>query len=163
MSCRRWRTLRPWRSQPILSIADVQWVLHHAKDSGSIRFELDRSGKRLEGSIAFTSGWRKGDFTWREWTWGLRHRLAGTEELEPLPEKGMALRVKALPPDWVWGRNTATGLQPGDVLVELDGRRDLLTEADFLAYLMQEKRPGQVVAVHVRRGGKVVRTHIKIP
>jgi len=44
--------------QPILSIADVQWVLWSSPDAGTIKAELDRGGRKVEASLALPAGWR---------------------------------------------------------------------------------------------------------
>lgn len=160
-------------SQPILSIADVQWVLHHAKDDVPIKIQIERSGERAEITLTLPRGWRqKVDFTWREWTWGIRHRLLGTERLEGVSNdekkrlaiQGTALRIQELPPDWVKDKNpSASQFCTGDVIVEVDGKNDLGTEADLLAYLMQKKPPGSIAELTVLREGKNRRIALKIP
>jgi membrane-associated protease RseP (regulator of RpoE activity) len=44
--------------QPILSIADVQWVLFSAPDSGPVAAELDRAGQKVAASVPLPPGWR---------------------------------------------------------------------------------------------------------
>jgi serine protease Do len=44
--------------QPILSWADVQWVLYTAVDSDPLKVEVDRSGQRIEASLILPAGWR---------------------------------------------------------------------------------------------------------
>lgn len=154
--------------QPIISMTDIQWVLHHAEDGETLRAEVDRRGERLGLRMKLTNGWRRrGDYTWRSIAWSLRHRLAGTGPLEPQPARPqeMALRVKALPPDWVKDRNrsAAAELRAGDVIVAVDGRKDLAREADFMAYLLQKKASGSVLVLTVLRGGKTVQASVKLP
>jgi membrane-associated protease RseP (regulator of RpoE activity) len=162
--------------QPILSVADVQWVLHHARDPVTLRAELERGGARASATLALEAGWRKkGDFTWRVVTWSLRHRLLGTEPLQPVsaderralgvPANALALRVKGFPPDWVKEQNRAARqkFRPGDVLVEVDGRRDLPTEAALLGYLVQKKPPGSSADFTVLREGRRERVTLTVP
>jgi serine protease Do len=154
--------------QPIISTADVQWVLHHAEDGETLRAEVDRHGERLALRMKLTEGWRRrGDYTWRSISWSLRHRLAGTGMLESQPARPgeMALRIKALPPDWVKDRNrsAAAELRAGDTIIAVDGRKDLAREADFMAYLLQKKAAGAVVILTVLRGGKTVQASVKLP
>lgn len=152
--------------QPILSPADVQWVLHHSEEGATIEAEVDRRGERVKANLKLGDGWRRrGDYAWRSIAWSLRHRLAGTGPLEVQRETGMALRIKQLPPDWVKDRNlsAAAELKDGDVIIAVDGRRDLVREADFLAYLLQKKAPGAVVALTIERLGKTVQVSIKLP
>jgi serine protease Do len=159
--------------QPILSIADVQWVLDHA-DKKELDVEIERKGERLAVKLALPGGWRRrGDFAWRSINWSLRHRLAGTGKLDERPERppgsgmkaAMELKVTRLPPDWVKDRNmsAAKALQAGDVIIGVDGRTDLMRECDFFAYLLQEKPPGSTVKLTIRRGANTIAATITLP
>jgi serine protease Do len=44
--------------QPILSWADVQWVLYLANDGDAIKVELDRGGMPAEATLTLPAGWR---------------------------------------------------------------------------------------------------------
>ncbi len=44
--------------QPVLSIADVQWVLHN-RDSGAVKAQVDRGGKTTELTLTLAAGWRR--------------------------------------------------------------------------------------------------------
>jgi membrane-associated protease RseP (regulator of RpoE activity) len=161
--------------QPILSIADVQWVLHNAKDGSTLKADVDRGGQKASASLALANGWRKkDDFTWRVITWSMRHRLLGTEPLIALTDDerkqagvangGLALRVKGLPPDWVKDKNPGgTKFKPGDVIIDVDGQKGLATEGDLLGYLMQKKAPGQGADLTVLRGGKPQKIQLTMP
>jgi serine protease Do len=162
--------------QPILSIADVQWVLQNAKEPGSVKAEVDRGGQKTDLTMTLAAGWRHAnDFSWRLVMWGMRHKLMGTEPLEVLPadertklgvaDGAMALRIKGFPPAFVKDKNpdAPAKLQKGDVIVEADGRKDFLNESAFLAYLMQKKTPGQSVELSVLRGGKSEKISLTIP
>src|SRR5581483_8235719 len=77
--------IRRLQGQPVLSVADVQWVLQNAKAPGTIEAEIERDGRPAKASIALAEGWRRGeDFTWRVQVWAMRHRLLGTQPLEAL-------------------------------------------------------------------------------
>ncbi|MGB3965279.1 MAG: PDZ domain-containing protein, partial [Planctomycetota bacterium] len=47
-------------------------------------------------------------------------------------------------------------LQPGDVIVGLDGRHVRMSEIDVMAHLFQQRRIGDVVPVVVLRNGERV-------
>lgn len=153
-------------AQPIISVADVQWVLQNAKDGASLKLEIDRGGQSVTMSLAPAAGWRQRyAFTWRLWTWSLRHRLVGTDALEAGSSNGtMALRVKGLAPDWAKDKSSSGAqFRKDDVIVEVDGRKDLMTEGAFLSYLLQKKAPGSVADLVVQRGGKRQKIALKIP
>jgi len=44
--------------QPILSWADLQWVLYLANDGDAIKVELDRGGTPAEATLTLPAGWR---------------------------------------------------------------------------------------------------------
>jgi S1-C subfamily serine protease len=44
--------------QPIVSWADVQWVLYTAADADPIPVELDRGDRTVSASLVLPSGWR---------------------------------------------------------------------------------------------------------
>jgi S1-C subfamily serine protease len=168
--------VRKMEGQPLISIADVQWVLHLAKEPGSVKAEVDRGGQKQELTLAIAAGWRHADdFTWRLISWSMRHKLLGTEPLEvvPLgerktlgiPDSGMAIRVQRFPPDWVKEKNPqgAQKLKQGDVIVDVDGNKKLTTEAELLAYLFQKKPPGQAATLTVMRGGKPQQVQLTVP
>ena len=150
--------------QPILSIADVQWVLHSAEAPGTVEAEVARGEATEKLKLALAPDWRRdGDWTWRVLVWSVRHRLLGTEPLLMadaaerkslgIPDGQMALRVKGLPPGWV-KEKAATPLRAGDVIVKADGRNDLVTESRLLAHLFQEVPPGGEATLTVLREGK---------
>jgi len=147
--------------QPLLSIADLQWVLHQAPEPSTLKAEVERGDKKLALSLKIEAGWRRSTaFSWRVMVWGLRHRLLG---LEPLEVVDNGLKVKKQPPDWVKNRNPDGALfKPGDVIVEVDGLRPLRREDDLLAHLMK-KAPGSTALVSVERGGKRETLKLRMP
>ena len=165
-----------FNGQPIISIADVQWVLHHSKETARIRAEVDRGGSKKSLTLKLPKGWRYAtDFTWREWTWSIRHRLLGTKPLTVLsdaerkklsiPAGGMAMRVEGFPPTWVKKANKSAAriFKSGDVIINVDGRTHLDTRAKLLSYLMQMKPSGSTAIFTVLRSGLKRRVGLKIP
>jgi serine protease Do len=152
--------------QPMLSIADVQWVLHQAPEPSVVKGEVERGGKKAAVSLELKAGWRR-SFSFADNLsvgWATRVRTAGMR-LESIPEidrekLGLAsdvpaLRIKDLSPDFARDRNTSpkkAGLLKGDVLLEIDGRPIPPTESEFLAHLLQKKKPGDTAKLTYRRG-----------
>ncbi len=163
--------------QPILSIADVQWVLHNAKDQATIKAEVSRGGQKATLDLAAPPGWRRSGKFGGILDWMIGNSIAGLwcDELAAaekqklgLGEKALALRVDQLSPDQGWntGRNASPqqiGLKPGDVLIELDGRRTALSKNEFFAYLAQRKKPGQKLDLVYLRGGKAAKAQLSLP
>jgi hypothetical protein len=153
--------------QPLLSLADVQWVLHNAADEASLKTQVRRDGKTLLLTLKLPQEWRRLDtISWRVSSWGLRRMATGGMVLEELPkeerkkaglpETGMALRVRHVGQFGAHAAGKRAGFQQGDVLVSFDGKTDLMRETDMLAYAVNAHKPGVKVAVLVRRGEKQI-------
>jgi hypothetical protein len=155
--------------QPLLSLADVQWVLQQTPAEGaSLKAEVQRGENKLELTLTLPKGWRqRDDISWRVSSWGMRRALTGGMLLEDLPaadrkkanlpETVMALRVKHLGGGngpHAAARNA--GFLQGDVLVSFAGRTDLLRETDVFAHANRNHKIGDKVAVTVLREGKKV-------
>jgi len=153
--------------QPLLSIADVQWVLHHTPGGGgAIRAEVVRGGKPIDVTWVLATGWRqRDDISWRASAWGLRRMTTGGMLLEALAagdrpagvaKDGMALRAKHVGQFGPHAAAKAAGFQVGDVIVSFDGKTDLARETDLFAHAATARKAGDKVPVKVVRGGKTV-------
>ena len=141
--------------EPVISIADIQYALHVSKEPSKLAFKVDRGGAAADLSLSLPKHWRqRGEFSWRRATWPLRHRALGFAA-EALPESdgaalGLsagtpALRVTDVTQPNVQGGNQdarLAGLQKGDVIVEVDGRKAPSNESRLIAYVFQNKPPG---------------------
>ncbi|MFO0852381.1 MAG: Trx7/PDZ domain-containing (seleno)protein [Gemmataceae bacterium] len=163
--------VRTLAGQPLVSIADVQWVLHRAAADGTVLLaEVVRDGRPVSLTWTLPAGWRqRDDISWRASTWELRRAAAGGMLLvEPpdgrpvgVPATGTALLVKHVGQYPPHDTAKAAGFRPGDVIVAFDGRTDLSRETDLLAYALRSRRPGDTVAVKLIRDGKPM--ELKLP
>jgi serine protease Do len=153
--------------QPLLSIADVQWVLHNIPATGAkLTADVTRDGKPVTLTLELENGWRQADdISWRSSSWGLRRMGAAGMKLDTIdgerpagvPKDGMALLVGHMGMfGGPHGAAKAAGVQLKDVIIEFDGRTDLLRETDLLAYSARTRKPGDKVTMKVVRAGKVV-------
>jgi hypothetical protein len=159
-------------SQPILSFADVQWVLHHVPgEGGAVKASVRRGQQNVTLQIKLTSGWRsQEDIAWRASSWPLRRMGLGGIFLKELTDEeraplGIAKDQMALIVNHVGGfaphdRAKKAGVEKGDILIEIDGRRDLRRETDVLAYTINQVEPGRVVPMRFRRGNNERRVEI---
>lgn len=137
--------------QPLISTADVQWVLDRAK-VGTLRTEVRRGARTEAMTLSLPTGWRRnGDFAWRDATWGVFR-----PDLNGVTAEG-GIRITYAGP----GIANA-GFQKDDLIVEVDGRR-FATLSGLLAYVAQEKKPGEKLAVTVLRGVKEMRLEMPVP
>ncbi len=156
--------IRTLGGQPLLSIADVQWVLHNTPaKGGKLAAEVTRGGKPTALTLALPDGWRQSDdLSWRSSSWGLRRMATGGLVLEGVdgdrpagvPKTGMALRVKFVGQYNAHAAAKNAGFQKDDVLIAFDGKTDLLRETDLFAHALRTTKPGDKVPVTVVRGGK---------
>lgn len=158
--------------QPLISTADVQWVLHRTPpEGGTIRAEVLRGGAKEVLTLTLVPGWRRrDDISWRSSSWTLRRMTTGGLVLEEVPQdertagvpaQGMALRVKHVGQYGPHAAARNAGFRAGDIIVSFDGKTDLLRETDLLAYAANHNPSGTQVDVVAIRGGK--RVSLKLP
>ena len=151
--------------QPLLSIADVQWVLHNAEDPATLTAEVRRKGETEQLTLKLPDGWRsRSDIAWRPTSWNLRRMAAGGLRLLPATaeqraELGIGGDSMALVVDHVgqYGEHAQAknaGFRKGDVLVKFDGRTDLQGETELFAHVLKNRMPGERVEIDIVRDGR---------
>jgi hypothetical protein len=152
--------------QPLLSIADVQWVLQQTDaGGGDVGAEIRRGDRRLDLTLTLEPGWRRrDDISWRATTWELRRIATGGMLLEAVPDAerseagppttGMALKVRHVGQYPPHDAAKKAGFRAGDVIVALGEHADLVRETDFIDTALREYRIGQMMPVALLRGGK---------
>jgi serine protease Do len=159
--------------QPLLSIADVQWVLHATPASGGAVSAAVRRGAGVETlTLALAPGWRRADdLSWRASTWLLRRMALGGMKLEALsggerakagvPKKALGLEVQHVGQYAPHDRAKRAGVRKGDVLLSVDGLTDLPRETDLLRYALNEVAPDAQLTLEILRGRE--RLEIRVP
>jgi serine protease Do len=157
--------IRKLAGQPLISIADVQWVLNGIPAEGAeLKADVTRGGKNEQVILSLKAGWRqRDDIAWRASTWGLRRKALGGMFLIPLaeeeraklklPEKSTALLVQHVGQYAPHDLANRAGVRKDDVLVGFDGRTDLLRETDVIAYALRSKQAGDRVTLSLLRDG----------
>ncbi len=159
--------------QPLLSMADVQWVLHNTPSTASdVSMRVRRADDVVDMTLSLPDGWRRNDdISWRVSSWTLCRIATGGMRLEPLSEEQreqtgvssrMALRVRSAGRYGAHGAARKAGFRIDDVIVAFDGKEDLLRESDVFAYVNNSLRPGKAVAVKIIRDGKPLELSLKI-
>jgi len=160
--------------QPLLSMADVQWVLNSVDNHGGVvSVDLRRAGQMMKLTLKLPDDWRSaGDIDWRASTWGLRRMATGGLVMEAataeernragIAEHEMALRVKHVGQYGPHAAAKNAGFRKDDLLISLDGQTNLLRESDVLRLGVQQKRPGDQVAAVVYRDGKRISLNLPI-
>jgi S1-C subfamily serine protease len=149
--------------QPLLSIADVQFVLHNAGHSANLPARVRRDGLEMSLTLKLAPGWRTAaDISWRATTWDLRRMATGGLLLEDMSDEqrrelrisgdALALHVKHVGQYGEHATAKNAGFQQGDVIVGLNGSASRLNETQFVARVLGDKQPGEKITLNVRRG-----------
>ena len=153
--------------QPLISPADVSWVLHRAPASGPLSAVVKRGAESVALTITLPAGWRENaDISKRAGTWPMRAMALGGIVLEEVSDEDraklgiaqdhMALRAKGV---GQYGKHAAAknaGFQKDDILTELDGSSARITESALIGKLLRTHKPGERVKTSVLRGEKRV-------
>ncbi|NNE00989.1 MAG: PDZ domain-containing protein [Pirellulaceae bacterium] len=153
-------------SQPLISMADVQWVLHHQAESGAtVPMTLRREGKIISSSLTLPNGWRRlDDPRWRVSSWGVCRMVTGGMRLKALTEDErrdlniegdqMALIATSVGRYGPHAAAKKAGFKKDDVVIGYDGQTNLMREAELFAYATAKFKPGDKVPVKLIRNGE---------
>jgi hypothetical protein len=152
--------------EPVLSLADVQWVLQHAQTPDDLAAEIDRSGERRTLTLHLADDWRRGeDVTWRASTRAMR--AFGWEDAAPDQRKRLGIadgrlcvRVKGVPKNGIGQR---AGLTADDYIVEVEKSTELMTENEFIVFCQQKRKQGEIVDLTVIHDGKRKAIELQAP
>lgn len=155
--------------QPLLSIADIQWVLNEAEPSGDMVMAkvlgTDDAVRTIEWRLP--KGWRENDdIAWRVSSWGYRRMVTGGMKLSALsaeertasniPEGKMALRVEHVGKYGQHAVAKRAGVQENDIVTGFAGQTNLMTPSQLLAWGVTHTTPNQKVDVQLLRDGKSI-------
>lgn len=145
--------------QAILSVADVQFVLHGLPDRAVLDAVVTRGSEQVEVRLAMEPGWRRTDISWRGSMYPMPPKPGlWVEELDEagrerrgLSGEGMALEIRG-----VFGEAVRrSGLREGDVIVGSGDRRQATSAPAFHADLrLRYFRPGATLRLRILRNGE---------
>jgi membrane-associated protease RseP (regulator of RpoE activity) len=160
-------TIVTMQGQPILSIADVQWVLQQTDGKGGrVPLRIRRASTEQEVTLVLSDGWRrKDDLSWRVTAWELCRIGLGGMRLKTVSERERAvggfMKVESLGQYGQHATAKKAGFEKGDILISYAGRSDLERESDLFAFVNTNLKPGDEVTVLVQRGEK--KLELKLP
>ncbi|MFG0263849.1 MAG: Trx7/PDZ domain-containing (seleno)protein [Rhodopirellula sp. JB055] len=157
--------LQSIHSQPLVSMADVQWALNQIPAEGAeVEIKTKRAGQTQTLTLSLPDGWRRWDDpSWRVSSWMMRRIAGGGMRLLPLDESErqklnlrspMALRVANVGKYGLHGTARKAGVRVDDILIEYDGQSDLIREADIFDHVNEQRRPGDRVTMKLLRDGR---------
>jgi hypothetical protein len=150
--------------QPLVSIADVSWVLNRAPVSGAtLEARVKRGSAEISLPIVLSNQWRtQTDISRRVGTWGMRGMATGGLVLEDvddteraarkIPADQMALLVKHVGQYNKHAAAKRAGFQQNDIIVEMDGLKSRMSESALIGRLLQTRTVGERVKAEVLRG-----------
>ncbi|WP_395738786.1 Trx7/PDZ domain-containing (seleno)protein [Prosthecobacter sp.] len=158
--------------QPLVSIADVSWILHRSPDSGSLPAKILRGGKETPVTLGLPAGWRlSSDIGKRVGTWPMRAMAFGGMKMDDIPDderatlgldkNQMALRIFHV---GEFGQHAAAkkeGFKKDDIIVQIGDDKQRLTESALIGDLLLHHLPGEKIPAIVLRGKE--RVELKLP
>lgn len=147
------------QGQPILSTADIQWVLHNAGDEDRLELWVGRENRAAKLELPLHAGWRHRLREWRFINTGLLRQTLGfacKQVAKPRARRlGLGEHALALAVDRLNRRRLGDlDIRAGDVIVAVDGKRGRTSMAEFTAWLFREKPPGSKLALTLLAGGE---------
>ncbi len=139
------------QGQPILSTADIQWVLHHADDKDTLKAQVERGTEQTTARLELPEGWRMGLSDWRFINYGLLYQILGLG-IKQMPEQQaeriglggkMALLTDRVTPEV----HIQTGLSNLVPIAAVDGKREPMTVGVLTAYVFREKQKGSKLKI----------------
>ena len=143
--------------QPVLSTADIQWVLQHTAAPGRVAATVRRGTERKNLIVELPAQWRQSnDISWRATTWDLRKMATGGLVLKEAaePRQGLGLVVDYVGQYDEHAAGKKAGFKKGDVFLSAGGENKAMTESQFLRYVLQSKMAGEKVPITVLRSGE---------
>lgn len=158
--------------QPLLSMADVQWVLHNLpSEANTVQLKVKRENAPLSVGLALPNEWRALDDTdWRVSSWLMCRMALGGMRLDSMNAEqrkeagiadGMALKVRSMGRYNAHATARRNGFKEGDIIRVYDGQTDFKRESDLFAYAGKNLKAGQRVSIKVLRQGS--EKELKLP
>ena len=135
--------------------------------------KVTRAGKGTPINIALARGWRShSDISRRVGTWPMRAMATGGLLLKDLSDderskRGLSQDQLALRAEHVgeYGEHAGAkkaGFKKEDVIIELDGTKERVTESQLIGRLLEKNSPGQKLKATVFRGDQKLELFIPL-
>ena len=159
--------IRTANGMRILTTADMQYVLDKIDSPGELNLEIVRKDKTIKKVIELTGNWRASDVSWRK---SIRMRsnfnpfTRNIFMLKPNEKDDLGIEREqiAFRLNDAIGDVQAAGLKKGDIIVALDGKRQLFYRNPQY-YPFIEHKSDDMMAVTVLREGKELTLSLRVP
>jgi len=161
------------RSQPILSLADMQWVLHHTSEAGALTLKVSRGGAAKDVILTLAEDWDQvSDIGWRVSTWDLRRMGLGGMRLVELSQGErkslgiiagkLGLRAKNVGQYGDHAVAKKAGMKIGDVITSFAGLDDAMSEGVLIKAVLGKRKRGEKILLTYLRDGKEKTAEIRL-
>ena len=152
--------------QPIISQADMQWVLHHTEPQSEVEVVVRRDGETTTKTLSVSGEWKRSNVVWRASFTSIRpHLWVRSPELsaEEKAELGLAEDALALKVSKIWANAARrAGLRVDDVIVDAGGHTASMGDGEFKIWLKLNYKDGDSLPTTVLRDGQRVSLVIPI-
>lgn len=163
--------LTTFNEQPLLSTADVSWVLHRAPASGSLPATIRRSSDTLDLRLTLPPAWRnKSDISRRAGTWPMRAMAFGGMKMDDLDDatrdqlgltrEQMALKVFNVGQYGPHAAAKKAGFLKDDIILEIGDLNTRITESAIIGHLLLSHLPGEKIPTVVLRGQQRIKLEL---
>lgn len=157
--------------QPVISIADIQWVLHGLPNlDTTVQLTVRRDGDPKVVTLGLKKGWKRSDISWRGSMWSLKPVpgfWAQDVDLTQVENLGLEKGDTAYKVRWIntgrpEGRSAKrAGLREGDFIVGMEERPLRITSTQFHAHVRLNYKVGDMLPLTLLRNGK--RLEFRLP
>jgi hypothetical protein len=151
--------------QPLISIADVSWVLNRAPTTGELPAIVRRAQSTEYLKLVLPADWRlKSDVSKRVGAWSIRRMATGGMVLEDLPDderarrgispQDMALLVKYVGEYGPHAAGKKAGFQKDDLIVQLGPDKARVSESELFGRLLNRYKAGDQVPASILRAAQ---------
>lgn len=159
--------LRRVNSQPIASIADVQYALNKAPRKGELTVAWNDGADEKSASLALAANWRRTDVSWR---WSLKSlspnpSIIGDDlDLDARKQLGLEPRQLAYRQmNFLTPAARHAGLRTNDIIVGIDDQAMTMTARQFETHIRLHYAVGEEISLNVLRGAERIKIRLKLP
>jgi len=160
--------VRAANGMPILTIADLQYVLNAIPAKGRLTLDLARGARDRQVVLDLDGDWKRWDVSWRKSIRQMSKRqsafVRGLALVAPGDRKKLGIAANAIGfrLNAVAGEAQNAGLQKDDIVVAFDGKREVIYQHAQL-YMYLEHKSGDTMKVTVLRAGKEETVDLLVP
>ena len=152
-----------FNDQPLVSIADVSWILHRAPTSGTLPAPIQRGGEKLDLRLTLPPAWRnKSDISRRVGSWPMRAMAFGGMKMDDLDDAArdqlglskdqMALKIFHVGQYGPHAAAKKAGFRKDDIILEVGDLNTRITESALIGHLLLSHLPGEKIPSVILRG-----------